>query len=1565
MASTTTAWFVGEGTLLIRCAEVYRAAGHQIVGVASSDAAVRRWAEAEHIAITDLSPSFVGAIGRQPFDYLFSIVNLVKLAPEVVKAPRVLAANFHDGPLPAYAGLNAPAWALIAGERQYGVTWHEMADEVDAGRILTQQRFDVPEGETSFGLNARCYEAGLQGFADLVDAITANRLEPHEQDFSKRTLFKRFDRPASGAVLDWQQPAEAIVRLVAALDFGPYANPFAAPRLVTRGGAFLATAVEVRPGAAGVAAGTIVDVSPSAVVIATTSAPVAITGVRRVTGEPLSLEAFAKDAGLREGDNLTTDTRDIRTTLAPWLERAPKDETYWLDRLVGLDPLALPWALDPPPAVDRKPVRSRTSMTVPAELAGALAGTGDAGNAVLGAIAVYLMRLSGATRATLPFSEPRLAPLAGRGAAILADCRPIGIELEQSWTSAQHGLVDAHREALDRGSFFTDVAARFPGNAELKQLGRWQRHVRLAVSNSPATSYAARETTLEVIGSSDGREVVWDAAADVLPDAVVARMQRQCLGVLREIARDPSRQLTLVPLVDEAERTRLLDEWNATAAPVGPDTVHGLFEAQVRATPDLVAVVWRDESVTYRELNARANRLAHHLRSLGANTTSRVGICLHRSVDMVIALMGVLKAGAAYVPLDPTYPRERLAYIAEDAAIATVIADADTAQEFPTCRVIVPARDRGLIDGQPDTNPSPLAGPADLAYLIYTSGSTGKPKGVMIEHRNVANFFVGMDGSVPRGDRRVWLAVTSISFDISVLELFWTLSRGFTVVLYTGEEDAPAPSSAISTSSKPMDFSLFYFSADERGDGREKYRLLLDGARFGDTHGFSAVWTPERHFHAFGGLYPNPSVTSAAVAAITSRIKIRGGSCVLPLHHPLRVVEEWSVVDNLSNGRVGIAFASGWQPNDFILRSENYVDRKAVMLREIETVRALWRGDALEFVTPRGEKHSVQTMPRPVQASLPIWLTAAGNPETFAAAATLGTGVLTHLLGQSVEELAGKIAAYRAAWTEAGHPGQGHVVLMLHTLVAESDEFVREAVRQPLMDYLRTSIDLVKPFAESFPTFAARPSGQSLSAIFASLTPADYDALVEHSFERYYQTSGLFGRPETCMPLVDRLKTLGVDEIACLIDFGVATNVVLDNLVHLDTLRQRANGIADAADFSMPALIARHGVTHLQCTPSMARMMLLDPGTRQALGTLQALMVGGEALPPGLASELAGALPRGEVWNMYGPTETTVWSTTWRVDGGAGAVSIGRPIANTQIYIVDDGGEPTPVGLPGHLYIGGDGVARGYWNRPELTAERFVANRFRSGTDARMYFTGDLARYRDDGSIEFLGRSDQQVKIRGHRIELGEIEAAIATHPSIREVVVVAREDVANDKRLVAYVIPAAGARVDFSTVKGHLSASLPDYLIPSHVVSLDVFPLTPNNKIDRRALPAPDAAARQAGPAPAALTNDLERQIAGIWTEVLRGGDVGGDDNFFDIGGDSLLAAQVLSLLRSKVNPAVSLTDLFRFPTIRTLAKHLGGENRESARVAESSDRARQRQDALKLRRTARQPSRTGPEAR
>lgn len=354
-----------------------------------------------------------------------------------------------------------------------------------------------------------------------------------------------------------------------------------------------------------------------------------------------------------------------------------------------------------------------------------------------------------------------------------------------------------------------------------------------------------------------------------------------------------------------------------------------------------------------------------------------------------------------------------------------------------------------------------------------------------------------------------------------------------------------------------MDFSLFYFanySGEE--ESPRKYSLILDSARWADQNDFVRLWTPERHFHAFGGLSPNPSVIAAAVATITQRVQICSGSVVLPLHDPIRVAEEWAVVDNISNGRVGLGVASGWVPNDFVIsdHQDDFERRHAVFATKTNLLRSLWRGEPHEVVNPKGERISIRTLPRPIQRELPVWITAAGNPATFKQAGTLGCNILTHLLGQSLDGLKGKVELYHDAWKAAGHPGRGHITLLMHTLVGNDDDEVHDIAREPMKRYLASSFNLASGNLESVPFLQ---DGGKIDT--RQLTADMVDDVLEASFEKYFHMASLLGSHEKCLDMIDKLEAVGVDETACLIDFGVKEDIVMNALPNLNVLRLLAN----------------------------------------------------------------------------------------------------------------------------------------------------------------------------------------------------------------------------------------------------------------------------------------------------------------------------------------------------------------------------------------------------------------------
>ena len=680
------------------------------------------------------------------------------------------------------------------------------------------------------------------------------------------------------------------------------------------------------------------------------------------------------------------------------------------------------------------------------------------------------------------------------------------------------------------------------------------------------------------LGERDGQlSGFFEYRRSLFADDTIARMVQHFLTLLNAIVAEPDQSIARLPMMGEKERRRLLIDWNRTRAVLPKACVHQLFEAQAQRTPSALAFECGLERLTYDRLNRRANRLARYLKKLGAGRNRIVALCLERSVDMVVALLAVLKAGAAYLPLDPEYPRERLEFILDDAQVSVLISQKSIAdhrgwkmdssdRRFSILHsrpsLVLLDRERRNIETHSSENIKRASSPRDLAYVIYTSGSTGHPKGVEIEKRSLVNCLLAMQRHLKIAKADVWLAVTTVSFDIALAEILLPLITGGKLVVAS-----------------------------------------LDQARDGER-------------------------------------------------------------------------------------------------------------------------------------------------------------------------------------------------------------------------------------------------------------------------------------------LAQRLRS--------------------------------------------------SGATTMQATPSTWRL-LLEAGWQ---GDAKfRILCGGEALPRDLADRLRSC---GELWNLYGPTESTIWSTMHRVEGGGDTVPIGRPLANTQLYILDGVGQPVPVGMVGELCIGGAGVARGYLHRPDLTTERFIANPFSREPGARIYRTGDLARYQIDGTVEFLGRSDNQVKLRGYRIELGEIESVLRLNPAVRDAAVVAGATGGEgDSGLVAYLVPRDGVTLADNDLRGYLSGKLPNCMVPAVFISLPALPLTPNGKVDRRALPAPDGPRTSAAHDFIEPRDQIEELVAQVWREVLRLDRLGVEENFFQLGGHSLLATRVVARLRGRFNVDLALRKIFERPTVAGLADEIAILRGDQSGIGRGADDA------------------------
>ncbi|HPG24873.1 MAG TPA: LLM class flavin-dependent oxidoreductase, partial [Myxococcota bacterium] len=1115
-ASRPSCVLAGSESLLIQCGELLRERSWGIARVVSRDPAILDWAHRHDLPTCAPGRTLAQDLAGVGFDWFLSITNLAIIPDEVISMARRGAINFHDGPLPRYAGLYTPAWAILNGETEYGVTFHEMTGGIDEGRILVQRLFPIAPDDTSLSLNTSCYAAAIEAFAELATRIEEERLEPREQDPSQRSYFGRHDRPKAAAVLDWSQPAEAVSGLVRALDFGArYPNPFAVAKVVHAGHVARVSAAEAIEGEPGDLPGRVIEVSDGGWVVACGEGRVRLSRFGCPRGFEWTPGEAAEKLGVHPGIVLGAGSTLDREALDRLNAELVPAEPFWIRRLAQLDPIEAPLRRSgagegAQPTVSDGVTHGRVErLSLEAGDLPASAGSDRAETLVAGFL-LYLARVGGVDRFDVTLGEDALDARVAAFGELFSRHVPFAVEVDRQAraTDALASLRASLNRVREKGTFLVDVIARQPELAAQPLLagGTWTS-VAIELRRDPASSALPPGSELALVVDPDGREarLVYDPAC--FEPGAVERIRDQ-LGVLLASLTSADTTVARLPLLREGDRRRVLHEWNRTAVDFDRGaTIRSLFEARADATPDAPAVAFEGRSLSYRELDERASRLANHLVDLGIGPDRLVGLHLARSLDMVVGVLGVLKAGGAYVPLDPVYPADRIAYMIEDSRASVVLSHgaAGTPPAVGAAQVVDLDRDAEAIAARSATRPATTVRPDSLAYVIYTSGSTGKPKGVMVEHRNAVNFFVGMDDRIPHDPPGRWLAVTSLSFDISILELLWTLTRGFEVVVFADRDRTAGGAPASDGPWRPIDLGLALWGSDA-GPGPRKYELMLEAAKFADTHGFSAVHTPERHFGAFGGPFPNPAVTSAAIAAVTKHVQIRASSCVLPLHHPIRVAEEWAVVDNLSGGRVGVSFASGWQPNDFVIRPGAYAEAKKNMFESADIVARLWRGEAVAFENPHGTKVPIATLPRPVQPELPIWITTAGNVETFRAAGAAGHNVLTHLLGQTLEELVEKVKAYRQAAAEAGRdPQAGTVTCMLHTFVGDDDAEVRRIVREPMKDYLRSSMSLVMDFAWSFPAFdrPGGPDSKPEDVDLSTLTEDETDAILEFAFERY------------------------------------------------------------------------------------------------------------------------------------------------------------------------------------------------------------------------------------------------------------------------------------------------------------------------------------------------------------------------------------------------------------------------------------------------------------------------------
>ena len=1115
--------FFGDSSLLIHCAEAFLEAGHEVVGMITSSTKIREWAKTSRISA--LSSSQVADSGQfGEFDFLFCVGATQTAPTELIAAARKMAIRSHDSLWLPYIDQHGPNWALINQKASHGVCWHEMHATNAGGWVVRQQSFDVSKHDTAGSLYAKCYEASLASFVMLLDDINSDRLHAaptcheHEHQLTPSPVL-----PPSLGALDFSRSAREIADWVRGLDCTPLPNNFVSAKIYLGKTAARVHSAQVVLGAATSAVpGTVAWVKGDSLQVSTIEGDIILDGC-------ISADEGSLNLAVTAGMVLPRPSKAQLDQLSASVAHIAQGELFWREAYARVSPveLAYPSKLSD---TGKPQVNASTFSRVPLQAKTPSAVT-------LAAFLSWLSLITAQEQVSLMYADREI------------DKQVIGLE---AWLSGWVPLTlcialdGATKQAADRAQESVD---------QLRRAGP-------CASDLPARMGQARELMkrLRHIGISQGGHVLLEDMNLMLainPDeqsaALIGRDSVYSLAMLTTIAHHFSAflvafadggniaALSLMP-EDEASIAAAI---NNTAAPYDTtSSIQKLISKQALLTPSRDAICFEGKTLTYRELEQRANALAGKLRQQGVRPGAIVGLCGGRSLELVVGLLAIWKAGAAYLPLDPGYPPDRLLYMMEDSQAQLVLTTQALASTLP-----ISPENAYLIDAVAQTEPfkqepfAPLEEPvARLAYLMYTSGSTGKPKGVMVTQKSLLNLFAGLNAAIPHELPGRWLAVSSVSFDISGVELWWPLTHGLTVVI---------------------------------------------------------------HPHAASG----------------------------------------------------------------------------------------------------------------------------------------------------------------------------------------------RAVAQALL---------------------------------------------------------------------------------------------------------------------------HNEITHLFCTPSMVSVLMGDSAGKQALSGLSVLMAGGEVFPLQLTKELCHIV-RGKVFNLYGPTEITVLSNVCELSSNDEFVPLGPPIANTTLSVQTPHGMECPTWVVGELLIGGDGVSDGYWNRPALTAEKFIADPARPG--GRLYKTGDLVRRRPGGALEFVGRNDHQVKIRGHRIELGEIEKTISKLPGVKQAVVLAVDDLFGDKRLVAYVVPQAGHPLKTKHIRAAIADTLPPIMIPSIVQLIQSFKLTKNGKIDRHALtvlqvaPDEDAAAMP--------ESALEISMAKIWEQVLGSPvQIKATDCFFKLGGSFYSAVQVQRQLLKATGHVLNLSDMVRLRTIREIAK-------------------------------------------
>jgi len=788
-------YFIGDDNLTLQCAEIVLKNEHKILGIISKSSKIASWCASNSVPYINGIKEFENK-HQQPFDYLFSIVNSEILSSELLKRPSKYAINYHNSPLPKYAGLYATTWAILNNETRHAISWHIMDEVVDAGAILKQPLFSVNEQETALSLNLKCYEQAIHSFRDLVKELVTATTSPKKQNLSSRSYYGLKDKPGNFGFISWEQSAEDIDRLCRALNFGHYTNQLTSPKVIIQGVVFIIKSHKRLDSASGLEPGKIINSIHGVLQIATRTNDMALLELTDLNGIPHTMDSLAQRYNLSIPFQLDSLNQEFIAQLALNPANCPRTERFWLNEFLYCAEASSFLTHLSYQANTFHPIPKRTSIphALLQQLKKQFALPHATETILLTTFLIYFYRLNNYKNLSIEFSYKDLRSNNAGLDILLSNYLPLTTVFEHniSFLNALAVIHATQTKLTHNHTFAKDIFIRYP---ELRDASN-KIEIRITFGDL-AENYNYKDTKKINIHFSEDCTSFYVLYSEqekcvAISHPFLEQTGTHFLTLLADIVKYPNKKLFELSVIGSVEKNSLLKNWNNTSSDYDyHKPVHRYIEDQVLKTPTAVAAVFEGDSLTYDELNQKSNQLAHYLRKQGVKPDDLIGICLSRSLEMIICILGTLKSGAAYLPIDPDYPKERIAYMLQNSQTNWLLINNNLLErETDRYKIITIDIEKILQKNLSSQNPHNITKPLDLVYVIYTSGTTGHPKGVAIPHQALSNHMLWMGKEYNFQADQVFLQKTPFSFDASVWEFFMPLLVGSKLIIAPSQAHA-------------------------------------------------------------------------------------------------------------------------------------------------------------------------------------------------------------------------------------------------------------------------------------------------------------------------------------------------------------------------------------------------------------------------------------------------------------------------------------------------------------------------------------------------------------------------------------------------------------------------------------------------------------------------------------------------------------------------------------------------------------------------------------------------------